>query len=117
MTGPKTGPTTKTAIRVAIGPGDDPVALVRAAAGESVLMLINPALDPLELASALAVVGPLAVERAPGGRVNALLAAADADPADVEVAALYLEEARSVTGQLVEVTARARVHGPSRSIT
>lgn len=95
-----------TAVRIAVRPGDDLATLVRAARAESVLVLIAPALDALELAWARASIGPLAVERAPGVRVNALLAAADADPADVEAAALFLEEARSTTGQLLEIGAR-----------
>lgn len=106
-----------TGARVAVGPGDDAAALVRAADAESVLVLIDPALDPLALALARAAIGPLAVERAPGTRVNALQAAADADPADVEAAVRFLERARSTTGQLLEVAARRRTHGPSRSST
>jgi hypothetical protein len=92
--------------RIAVGPGDDMAALVRAADAESVLVLIDPALSPLELARARASIGPLAVERAPDMRVNALLAAADADPTDVEATARFLEAARSTTGQLLEVAAR-----------
>lgn len=92
--------------RIAVGPGDDLAALVRAADADSVLVLIDPALEPLDIARARASIGPLAVERAPDVRVNALLAAADADPADVEAAARFLEAARSTTGQLLEVTAR-----------
>lgn len=100
-----------TAVRIAVGPGDDVVALVRAALVraadvESVLVLFDPALDPLATALARAGIGPLAVERAPGVRVNAIIAAADADLADVEAAALFLEGARSTTGQLLEIAAR-----------
>lgn len=106
--------------RVRIGPGDDVAALVRAAEGESVLLVLDPALNPLELARARAAIGPLAVERAPGTRVNALLAAAGADPADAEAAARFLEGARSTTGQVLEVgqaAVRSRTQGPSRSST
>ena len=92
--------------QIAVGPGDDLAALVRAAQTESVLVLIDPALDPLAMARARASIGPLAVERAPDVRVNALLAATDAEPEDVEAAARFLEAARSTTGQLLEVTAR-----------
>jgi hypothetical protein len=104
-------------MRVAVGPGDDLAALVRAADAGSVLVLIDPALGPLAMARARASIGPLAIERAPGVRVNALVAAGDADAADVEAAAQFLEAARSTTGQLLEVAARRRVHGPSRSST
>lgn len=92
--------------RLRIGPEDDIAALVRAAAGESVLALLDPALDPLAMAQARAAIGPLAVERAPDTRVNALVAARDAEPGDVEAAARFLEGARSTTGQVIEVTPR-----------
>ena len=105
------------AVRVTAGPGDDLAALVRAAGAESVLVVVDPALDALEAALARAAIGPLAAERAPGTRVNALLPAADADPAEVEAAARFLEGALSVTGQLLEVAARVRPQGPSRSST
>jgi hypothetical protein len=95
-----------TAVRVRVGPGDDLAALVRAAEGESVLVLIDAGLDPLTMAQVRAGVGPLAVERAPLSRVNALVLSAEADPADVEAAALFLEVARSTTGQVLEVGAR-----------
>ena len=106
-----------TTVRIAVGPGDDPAALVRAADAESVLLLIDPALDPLAAALARASVGPLAVERAPGVRVNALAAAVDALPADVEAAAQFLERARSTTGQLLEIAERPRKQEPRRSST
>ncbi len=89
-----------------VGSGDDIAALVRAADGESVLVSLDPGLDAPAAAQARAAIGPLAVERAPGVRVNMLLATADADPADVEAAARFLEGARSVTGQLLAVAAR-----------
>lgn len=92
-----------TAVRVRVGPGDDLAALVRAAEGESVLVLIDAGPDPLTMAQVRAGVGPLAVERAPATRVNALVLSAEADPADVEAAALFLEGARSTTGQVLEL--------------
>ena len=93
-------------VRVTVGAGDDVVAFVRAAEAESVLVLLDPALDAIGAAQTRAAVEPLAVERAPVTRVNAVSAAADADPRDVEYAARYLEGAGSVTGQLLEVAAR-----------
>lgn len=99
--------------RVRVGPGDDVVGLVRGAAGESVLVMLDPALDPVELARARAAIGPLAVERAPATRVNALLAAAGADPIDVEAAAKFLEGACSTTGQVLDISPRRQ--GPSAS--
>ncbi|WP_375428269.1 Rossmann fold domain-containing protein [uncultured Sphingomonas sp.] len=93
-------------MRIAVGPGDDVAALVRAADAESVLVLIDPALDPLAAAQVRAAIGPLAVERAPNARVNALLPAPTAHPPDIEAAMRFLEGARSVTGQLLEVAGR-----------
>lgn len=89
--------------RVRVGAGDDVVALVRGADGESVLVLIDEGLDALAMATARAAIGPLAVERAPAVRVNALVAGAGADVGDVEAAARFLENARSTTGQVLEL--------------
>ena len=89
--------------RVRVGPGDDLAALVRGAKGESVLLMLDASLDALAMAQARAVIGPLAVERAPGVRVNALAIGTDADPEQVEAAALFLENARSTTGQVLEI--------------
>lgn len=94
------------AVRLRIGPGDDAAALVRQAErAESILLFFDPALGVLETAQALAAVGPLAIELAPTARVNAVRASADADAADVEAAARFLEGARSTTGQVIEVSA------------
>lgn len=93
-------------MRIAAGPRDDIAALVRAAGDRSVLIMLDPALDPLALAQARAAIGCLAVECAPATRVNALLPAADAEPEDVEAAARFLEGARSTTGQVLEVGRR-----------
>lgn len=91
------------AVRVRVGPGDDAAALVRAAEGESVLVMLDAALPALELAAARAMIGPLAVERAPATRVNAVVAGERADAAAVEAAAAFLEGACSTTGQVLEV--------------
>lgn len=93
-------------MRIAVSSGDDIAALVRAAEGGSVLVMLDPALDQLALAQARAAIGPLAVERAPATRVNAVLPAVDAEPEDVEAAARFLESARSTTGQVLEVSGR-----------
>ena len=68
------------------------------------VLLFAPDLDPLDATLLRASLGPLAVEAAPV-RVNAILAHPGADPGAVEAAALFLEAARSTTGQLLEVTA------------
>ena len=67
------------------------------------LLLLDASLDALATARARAAIGPLAVERAPGVRVNAVVMGADADPEQVEAAARFLEGARSTTGQVLEV--------------
>ena len=100
-------------MRLALAPGDDIAALVRAAApGTSLAVVIEPGRDPLALALARAAIGPLAVERAPAARLNAVLPASDADPADVDAAIAWLEGAASTTGQLIEVSAAP---APARS--
>lgn len=91
-------------VRLALGPGDDAAALVRAAAaGADVLLIVGPGLDPLALALARAALAPLALERAPASRVNAVRAAEGADPDAVEAACRHLEGARATTGQWLEV--------------
>ena len=84
--------------------GGDVVALVRATDGESVVILFDSGLDPVELAQARAAVGPLAVERAPATRVNAIVELPSARGDDVEAAARFLNGARSITGQILEVS-------------
>lgn len=96
------------AVRLRIGSGNDAAALVRGAErAESILLFFDPALGVLETARARAAIGPLAVELAPATRVNALVPSADAHPEDVETAARFLEGARSTTGQVLEISARA----------
>lgn len=84
--------------------GDDVAALVRATNGESVVVLFDAELDPVELAQARAAIGPLAVERAPVMRVNAVVALAGARGENVQAAARFLDGARSTTGQVLEVS-------------
>lgn len=78
-------------------------ALVRGAAAASVVVVIRPGLSPLDEAMLTAAIGPLAVERAPAGRVNAVLVRPDASEAAVEAAAGFLETAASTTGQVLAV--------------
>ena len=59
-----------------------------------------------EAALARAAAGPLAVELAPGTRVNMVVPDRDALPSHVEAAARFLEGARSTTGQVLDVSAR-----------
>lgn len=92
--------------QVRLGPGDDAAAVVRAVNGESVVVLFDPGLDPLALARARAAIGPLAVERAPTTRVNAVAPLPNARSEDVEAAVRFLDTARSTTGQVLEVSGR-----------
>lgn len=88
-----------TVVRAA--PGDDIAALVRGAGGESVVIVIEHGRDPLTAALAEASIVPLAIERAPAMRVNAVLAQGAA--ADVDAMASFLDTARSTTGQVIRV--------------
>lgn len=86
---------------VRLAPGEDIVALVRRATGDSLTVVVEVGRDPLSLALAEAAIGPLAVERAPGMRVNAVFAGGAA--ADVAAMAAFLDAAGSTTGQVVRV--------------
>ncbi|RXD07033.1 hypothetical protein EQZ23_02800 [Sphingomonas sp. UV9] len=94
-------------MRLTLEPGADIAALVRSAIGESLVAVIPSALDALAMAQARAAIGPLAVELAPATRVNAVVLAEGADAADVDSAVAFLENARSTTGQLIEIHQRA----------
>ncbi len=76
---------------------------VRAAAGEAVLVVIELGLDAIDEAAMLAALSPLALERAPGQRVNALVVAQGAAAESVEAATRYLAGAVAVTGQVLRV--------------
>ena len=91
---------------LALQPDGDIAALVRGAVGASRIVLIPATLDPLTMAQARAAIGPLAVELAPAVRVNAVTAAEGADPADVDAAVTFLENAPSTTGQLLDIRPR-----------
>ena len=90
-------------MRLTLEPGVDIAALVRRASGESLVVMIPATLDALAMAQARAAIGPLAVELAPATRVNAVVLAEGADPADVDAAVAFLEQARSTTGQMIEM--------------
>ncbi len=92
-------------MRLTLLPGDDIAVLVRAARDdvESLVVVIVPGFDPLALAQAKAAIGPLAVELAPACRLNAIIAAENAAPDAVDSAIAFLEQARSTTGQLLDL--------------
>ncbi len=84
-------------------PGDDIAALVRGAEAGSIIVLISASLDALSTSKARASIGPLAIELAPGQRLNAVCPAASAKSDDVAAAVAFLEQARSTTGQLLDI--------------
>ena len=90
-------------MRLTLEPGGDVAALVRAAIGDSRVVVIPATLDALAMAQAKAAIGPLAIESAPATRVNAVVLAQGAHAADVDAAVAFLEQARSTTGQVIEI--------------
>lgn len=76
---------------------------VRAAAGEAVLVVIEPGLGAVDEAAIVAALSPLALERAPGQRVNALLIRENATAESVGAATRYLAGAVAVTGQVLRL--------------
>lgn len=93
-------------MRLTLEPGGDIAALVRGTAGDSLVVVILPTLDALAMAQARAAIGPLAIELAPGTRLNAVVPAEGAHVADVDAAIAFLEQARSTTGQVIEISPR-----------
>ena len=85
---------------VALEPGDDAVALIRALSGDSAVVVIRPGRDATALAMARAAVAALAMERAPM-RINAVEPGEDTDAAAIAAAVAYLATAPAVTGQVV----------------
>ena len=91
-------------MRVDLAESDDLPARVRAIADESVVVVIDSGWAALPLALAQAAIAPLAIERAPAGRLNLVVRGAGADPAAVEAAVAFLEAARSTTGQILAIS-------------
>ncbi|MES3154387.1 Rossmann fold domain-containing protein [Sphingomonas faeni] len=83
--------------------GGDIAALVRNANARSLVVSISPALDPLAMAQARAAIGPLAVELAPARRLNAVFPTETAAAAHIDAAVEFLDQARSTTGQLLDI--------------
>ena len=91
-------------MRIDLSPEADIATAVRAAQGDSLVVVIAPGRDPLAQALAEAAIAPLAMERAPRMRVNAVIVGTDADPAAVDAAVAFLESATSTTGQALRVS-------------
>ncbi|WP_380786549.1 Rossmann fold domain-containing protein [Sphingomonas sp. R86521] len=100
-------------MRLDLAAEHDIAALVRAATDDSLVVVIA-ARSPLEMALARAAVGPLAIERAPGMRVNAVVPEQGADTRDVDAAIAFLEDAWSTTGQVLEISAGSGRNPPVR---
>lgn len=68
-----------------------------------VIVVDESAVPPLDTHLLLAAIEPLAIAAAPGGRRCAVVARANADPADVAAAVDFLLRASSVTGQIIRI--------------
>ncbi|WP_147453149.1 Rossmann fold domain-containing protein [Sphingomonas sp. PP-CE-3A-406] len=91
-------------MRLTLESDGDIVSLIRSAEAESiVVVVVQPSANALWTALARAAIPPLAIERAPGCRVNAVFAEEGACDADVDAAAEFLDCARSTTGQIIDV--------------
>ncbi len=55
------------------------------------------------MAQARAAIGPLAVELAPARRLNAVFPTETAAAANIDAAVEFLDQARSTTGQLLDI--------------
>jgi hypothetical protein len=91
-------------MRFDLGETDDVAVIVRSAAAESIVLVIAADWPPLVLAQLRASVAPLAIERAPDTRVNAVILGEGAGAAAVDAAIAFLESARSTTGQVLEIS-------------
>lgn len=91
-------------MRIDLFPQDDIAAVIRASSSESVVVVIHPGRDPVAQAQALAALSPLAIERAPGLRLNAVVVGDSATRASIAAAAVFLDAAASMTGQVIVVS-------------
>ena len=69
-----------------------------------VLLLIEASISPIDRAMLIAAIGPLAIERAPLGRIGAIDVMPGAVPEDVAAAAKFLAAAHSTTGQVLTIS-------------
>jgi hypothetical protein len=90
-------------VRLILEPGGDLAALVGGADAESVVVVVRWTSDRLAMAVARAAIGPLAIERSPACRVNAVFVENGAAADDVDAAVRFLESARSTTGQILDL--------------
>jgi hypothetical protein len=78
--------------------------------GEAIVLVLADSLAALERHQLLAAVEPLAIELAPARRLSALVMAAGAALADVIETAIFLLDAKAVTGQLLTIAAHDVLH-------
>ncbi len=71
------------------------------AATDDIVVLLPADLDPLTMATMRAAIAPLAIERAPEFRVNAVVPGIDHDVRNVAEAIDFLVTATSTTGQIL----------------
>ncbi len=98
------------AVRIDLAPDDDPAAVLRRAAGGAAggavtavtAVMVMPAGAPA-LALIRAIVGVVALERAPGVRINAVVVAPGAPAEAVAASVAFLGGADAVTGQVIEL--------------
>lgn len=91
-------------MRLDLGEADELPVRVREVTDESVVVVIDAGWAPLAFAMAQAAIAPLAIERAPAGRLNLVVRGARADGAAVDAAVGFLEAARSTTGQILAIS-------------
>lgn len=91
------------AVLRAVLPVAQTVAAVRGATAEIVVLIVGDDLPAVERVMLIAALAPLAIERAPAGRLCAIDLASAADPADVDAAIAFLTDASSTTGQVLAV--------------
>ena len=76
---------------------------VRSAA-VNVIVMLDPTLPPVTLATMRAAIAPLAVACAPARRINAMIAGAGVRDEDLAAARDWLSSAESTTGQVLELS-------------
>lgn len=86
------------------GRAGETVERLRQTQGTMVLLLIESSIPRIERAMLIAAIDPLAIERAPHGRIGALDVAPGAAPADIAAAARFLAGAGSTTGQVLTIS-------------
>ena len=86
------------------GRAGETVERLRASQGAMVLLLIESSIPAVDRAMLIAAIGPLAIARAPHGRIGAIEVAPGAAVEDVAEAARFLSTARSTTGQILRIT-------------